>query len=161
MISWSGPSVRASRRSRRGWAGCVFRSRKTWSGPSPSAKPTCPDFTITYSHIHTTRPVHLQASILFYTLIHIASSSLVMGLSSTVLYICKTWASSTAIATSLLRPPQSISCSASLKELATTIHCPRYTLTKSTLACLCLFCDKKKALLALHHISPILERTLN
>eukprot|EP00069_Balaena_mysticetus_P006277 bmy_18568T0 len=40
--SWRGPSGRARRRSRRGWRGCGGRSRKTWSWPSRSARPTCP-----------------------------------------------------------------------------------------------------------------------
>lgn len=40
--SWRGPSGRARRRSRRGWRGCGDRSRRTWSWPSRSARPTCP-----------------------------------------------------------------------------------------------------------------------
>lgn len=40
--SWSGPSGRASERSRRGWGGCSSRSSRTWSWPSLSARPTCP-----------------------------------------------------------------------------------------------------------------------
>lgn len=40
--SWRGPSGRARGRSRRGWRGCGGRSRRTWSWPSHSARPTCP-----------------------------------------------------------------------------------------------------------------------
>ena len=40
--SWHGPSGRARRQSRRGWRGCGGRSRKTWSWPLRSARPTCP-----------------------------------------------------------------------------------------------------------------------
>lgn len=40
--SWSGPSGRASARSRRGWGGCGSRRSRTWSWPSLSARPTCP-----------------------------------------------------------------------------------------------------------------------
>lgn len=40
--SWSGPSRRASAKSRRGWGGCVSRRSRTWSWPSLSARPKCP-----------------------------------------------------------------------------------------------------------------------
>lgn len=40
--SWSGPSGRASARSRRGWGGCGSRNNRTWSWLSLWAGPTCP-----------------------------------------------------------------------------------------------------------------------
>lgn len=57
--SWSGPSRRASERSRRGWGGCSSRSSRTWSWPSLSARPTCPppDRTAHYHQHH-----HLRSS---------------------------------------------------------------------------------------------------
>lgn len=55
LSSWSGPNGRASGPNGNAWNGCGSRSRKTWSSPSPSARPRCPTHDRARTGVHTYR----------------------------------------------------------------------------------------------------------